>query len=364
MAAALQEWLDRLNPEAVIGHMVDEYVTHLLSLLAERRGIPYIGYAHSFFPGRIQLTSNANGDAFNIRTPSFEEVEQTISTLMKPFFRQDYSQRKNYSLSRHVFGVGRYYVKRIVFLAKGYLERDPLQVHYAITPYLAERRRLRDYPSANCFSRSWKSELLALRKKSASPTIYVPLAYFPESTIDYWIQDKSILDYENKTAEIVAAISRVCVVVIKEHPHMLGTRNPAFYKRLNSIPNIVMAPPMEYSAEIMANSDAVVLGAGSGGVEAVLHEKPIFTFSQTSYWFARSGAVYLDLACVGSWADSIIEGLRSAKPLSASEKHEFIKACLESTVRPRAGGRRWPLIDLLDLELLLQAVGNSGFREP
>jgi len=32
-------------------------VTHLLSLLAERRGIPYIGYAHSFFPGRIQLTS-------------------------------------------------------------------------------------------------------------------------------------------------------------------------------------------------------------------------------------------------------------------------------------------------------------------
>jgi len=45
MAAALQEWLDRLNPEAVICHMVDEYVTHLLSLLAQRRGIPFIGYA-------------------------------------------------------------------------------------------------------------------------------------------------------------------------------------------------------------------------------------------------------------------------------------------------------------------------------
>jgi hypothetical protein len=362
MAAALQEWLDRLNPEAVIGHMVDEYVTHLLSLLAQRRGIPYVGYAHSFFPGRIQLTSYANGDAFNIRAPSSDEVEETIATLTRPSFRQDYSQRPNYSLVRHVFGVCRYYVKRIVFLAKGYLERDPLQVHYAITPYLAERRRVRDYPSANCFGNDWKSELTVLRKKSSSPTVYLPLAYFPESTIDYWIQDKSILDYENKTAEIVAAISRACIVVIKEHPHMLGARNPAFYKRLGSIPNVVMVPPLEYSAEIMANSDAVVLGAGSGGVEAALHEKPIFTFSKTSYWFARSGAIYLDLAFVGSWAESIIEGLKSAKPLSMSEKHEFVKACLGSTVCPRSGGRRWPLIDLQHLQMLLEAVGSSRSR--
>ena len=363
MAAAIQEWLDRLNPEAVIGHMVDEYVTHLLSLLAQRRGIPYVGYAHSFFPGRIQLTSYANGDAFNIRVPSSQEVDETIATVMTPFFRQDYGQRQNYSFARHVFGVGRYYVKRIVFLAKGYLERDPLQLHYAITPYLAERRRLRDYPSADCFSRDWKSELTARRKQSPSPTIYVPLAYFPESTIDYWIQDKSILDYEDKTAEIVAEISRTCVVVIKEHPHMLGTRNPAFYKRLSSNPNVIMAAPLEYSAEIMTNSDAVVLGAGSGGVEAALQEKPIFTFSKTSYWFARSGAIYLDLACVGSWAESIIAGLKSARPLSMSEKHEFVKACLESTVRPRPGGRRWPLIDLLDLERLLEAVRSGRPRQ-
>ncbi|XIA64105.1 hypothetical protein ACFIOY_35090 [Bradyrhizobium sp. TZ2] len=332
MAAALQEWLDRLNPEAVICHWVDEYVTHLLSILARRRGVRFVGYAYSLFPGLLQLTSNANGDAFDIRTPSSNEVEEAIAALMKPFFRQDYNQRLNYSLRRHVLGIGRYYVKRIVFLAKGYLERDPLHVHYAITPYLAERRSIRDFPSANCFSNDWKSELTSLRKKSSSPTVYIPLAYFPEAAIDYWIKDKSIIDYENKMVEIVAAISRGCVVAIKEHPHMLGARNPDFYKRVGSIPNVVMIPPLEYSAEVMASSDAVLLGAGSVGIEAALHDKPIFTFSNTSYWFARSGAVYLDLASIGNWAERIVEALKSARPLSKGEKHEFIKACLGCTV--------------------------------
>ena len=137
---------------------------------------------------------------------------------------------------------------------------------------------------------------------------------------------------------------------------MLGARNPDFYKRLGSIQNVVMVPPLEYSSEVMANCDAVLLGAGSGGVEAALHDKPIFTFSKTSYWFARSGAVYLDLASTGSWAEHIVGALKSARPLSKNEKHEFIRACLGSTVLPRPGGRRWPLIDPQHLKLLLRSV--------
>ncbi|MET3997014.1 hypothetical protein ABID65_008694 [Bradyrhizobium sp. S3.9.2] len=356
MAATLQEWLDRLNPEGVICHWVDEYVTHLLSILARRRGIGFVGYAHSLFPGLLQLTSSANGDAFDIRIPSSNEVEKAIGAVVKPFFRQDYNQRLNYSLRRHVLGIGRYYVKRIVFLAKGYLERDPLHVHYAITPYLAERRRIRDFPSANCFSNDWQSELTSLQKKSSSPTVFVPLAYFPEAAIDYWIKDKSIIDYENKTVEIVAALSGDCVVAIKEHPHMLGARNAVFYERLKSVPNVVMVPPLEYSAEVMARSDAVLLGAGSVGIEAALRDKPIFTFSNTSYWFARSGAVYLDLASIDNWAETIVVALRSARTLSETEKHDFISACLASSVFPRSGGRRWPLIDPQHLAMLLEAV--------
>jgi hypothetical protein len=363
MAAALQEWLDRLKPAAVICHMVDDYVTHLLSILAQRRDIRFVGYAYSFFPGRLQLTSYANGDAFDIRTPSAAEVEETIASLSKPSFRQEYGQRTDYPLRRHVLRVGRYYLKRIVFLVKGYLEHDPLHVHYAQTPYLAERRSLWNFPSKSCFDTDWVSKLAVLQKKSSFPTVYVPLGFFPEATIDYWIHDRSILDYENKMKEIVAAISRDCIVVVKEHPQMLGSRNIDFYRRLRSIPNVVLVPPLNYFDQVMENCDAVLLGAGSGGVEAALHAKPIFTFSRTSYWYATSGAFFLDLASIGTWAGLIVEALQSARPLSKSERYEFIKGCLRSTAFSRPGGRRWPLIDPQHLAMLLEVARKGPSRQ-
>jgi len=165
------------------------------------------------------------------------------------------------------------------------------------TPYLAERRSIRDFPAASCFSADWKAALTALQKKSSSPTVYIPLGYFPpRSNIDYWIQNKSIIDYEQKTAEIVAAISRTCVVVVKEHPHMLGARSPDFYKQLGSIQNVVIAPPLEYSPEIMEKSDCSADRCRERRRRSRAPRQTDFTFSRTSYWFARSGAVYLDLA--------------------------------------------------------------------
>jgi hypothetical protein len=362
MAAALGEWIDRINPALVVSHMVDGYVTHILSILAYRRGIKFVGYALSYFPDRLQLTSYSNGVAFNIRTPSHCEVEETIEGLLNPFFRQDYGQRADYPLHRHLLRVGRYYVKRLVFLAKGHLERDPLHQYYAQTPYLAERRNVWNFPSKKYFNHNWLLELNSFRKRSF-PAVYVPLGFFPEATIDYWIEDKSILDYEGKIGEIVNAVSPSCVVIVKEHPQMLGSRKLDFYRHLGTIPNVILVPPLEYATTVMENCDAVLLGAGSTGVEAVLRDKPLFTFSKTSYWFAGAGASFLDLADIGSWGKSIVEGISLARPLSQAEKYEFIKNCLRSTAFSRPGGRHWPLVDPVHLTMLMETA-NVPVRRP
>jgi len=118
----------------------------------------------------------------------------------------------------------------------------------------------------------------------------------------------------------------------------------------------VIAPPLEYSPEIMEKSDAVLIGAGAAA------SKPRSTTNRSSHSAGQAtgllglAPVYLDLASVESWADSILEALKSAKPLARDEKHEFIKACLQSTIFPRPGGRRWPLIDVRHLKLLLEAA--------
>ncbi|MGL4812384.1 MAG: hypothetical protein ACRCXM_11460, partial [Beijerinckiaceae bacterium] len=108
MGSALQEWFVRINPHAVLCHMVDEYVTHLTSTIARKRGIAYVGYAGSFFPGRIQLTQFGNGVAFDVREPDVVEIDSTIATILQPRFRQDYAQKLAYSRGRHAKLTARY----------------------------------------------------------------------------------------------------------------------------------------------------------------------------------------------------------------------------------------------------------------
>lgn len=357
MACVLAAELDRCRPDAVLCHWVDEYVTHLLSILSARRGSRFVGYAYSYFPKRVQLVQRADGLAFDVREPNDEEVGQTLQTISPQAFRQNYAQAAHYSRWRHGFGVLRYGVKRAVFATKSVLQRDPWNLHYAVTPYIVERRRLSDFPSASLFETDWRAALGRHRQcHPRRPVVYLPLAYFPESSTDYWVADKSILDYEAKVIEIVRSLVADCVVVVKEHLHMMGGRRPAFYARLREREPVLSVHPAQVSNEVLADCDAVVVGGGSVGVESFVRGKPVFSYCDNSFWFAPSGAFRLDLAATQEWAGQIRAQLAQFRPADDRRKHEFVRQCLRSTVRPRPGARRWLLMDEADLRALLRVA--------
>ena len=232
MGRTLEAWLERVHPEVILSHMVDEYVLHLLSILGRKRGIPFVGYAGSFFPERIQITQQASGQLFNVRKPDADEIHETLEILLKPNFRQDYSQKLTYNRRQHLFMMARYRFKLFWFKLKGWLEQDSKNVHYLITPYVVERRQFDALPSATYFDSNWSKKIASVTK----PLIYLPLAYFPESTIDYWIKDRRILDYEAMTLRMANVLSEKFTVVVKEHPHMLGCRSVSFYAELKRVP--------------------------------------------------------------------------------------------------------------------------------
>lgn len=348
MAAALTEWFDKVRPDMTISHLVDDYITQLICILSRKRGIPFIAYSGSFFPGHVQLIAAENGIAIHCRQPNPEEIKNALETIRRPFFRQNYGHSATYTFRTHLYRVCRYYVKRVVFFLKGIVQRDPLHLHYAVTPYLAERRRLSDYPSSELFAADWREQIASAT--GADSPIYFPLGYFPEATTDYWIKNRSILQYEKKVIEFLKVLGRRFTVVVKEHPHMMGIRSPRFYERLRAIPGVVMVHPMEYSSEVMVLSRAVIIGSGSGGVEATLRDKPIFTFCNTSYWYEKSRAVYLDLDRVEAWPSVISEGIARFRPLSEQDKYDFIATCLSCTVHGRPGGKRWDLVDPQELK--------------
>jgi hypothetical protein len=288
--------------------------------------------------------------------------------LRRPRFRQDYRQRKNHKLQQHLWSVARYRVKRAVFSAKAIMEKDPWNLHYAVTPYIAERRRMRDFPKSSDFDQDWRSKLNGWRLGGRmGSVIYLPLSYFPEATTNYWVLNRRIIDYNNCILEIVNTLAKSegTVVVVKEHLHMMGARDVNLYRRLMEIPNVISVHPGELSQDVLEASDAVILGTGSIGIEATLLGKPVLSYADSSFWFGASGAGYLDLDAIEGWADAVRLKVSQQSTTIGVHAHEFIRVVLESTVRLRASGRKWPLMSIDDLRTVLsRAVAPRPQNEP
>jgi hypothetical protein len=361
MSSVLTEELDTFRPEVVLSHMVDDYVTHLLAELSRLRGIVYVGYAHSYFPDKIQVTRFGGGEAHDLREPNEDEVRRTLEKISLRTFRQNYQQKDTYTRARHLKAMLRYRAKQIIFAYRARIERDPLHVHYGCLPYVVERRRWRDFPVPCDFHGDWR-EKIQLDSSAANerPIVYFPLGYFPESTVDYWIEDRSFLNYESTVLRICTALGAHFRVVVKEHLHMLGGRSPVFYRALRDTPGVISVPPLEFSNDVLGMCDIVLMGAGSIGVEAFIRGKPIASVCNRSYWFSHARATGIDLSELEDWPHILSRAIRSYIVPTEEERFEFVRQCLRSTMRTLRSGKRWPICEPGDLELALKAAKSSA----
>jgi hypothetical protein len=360
IASVFAEELDRIRPAFVYAQMVDEYVTHVLAELARRRGIAYIGNAGSYFPGHIQITQYWNGSAYDFREPDPAELDAVLKAISENTFRQNYGQSIAYGYGKHVASVLRYHAKRLVFWARGLRERDPLNVHYACLPHVVERRRLGDYPRSALFHADWREKLDALVKANHKPVLYHPLAFYPESTINYWIGNMAMLDYEAVVLTICKTLAAHFNVVVKEHIHMAGARANSFYEKLIAIPGVVNVPIDAFSNDVVAKADGIVIGGGSIGVEGYVRGLPILTFCNTVYWYQPSRATFLDLSNIAGWPELIAASLRSHTAASPAMVGAFVARCLKSTMRSEGRGQIWPLPRAQDLMALFAALEKSS----
>lgn len=358
MALVLEEELNLFEPHVVVAQMVDEYITHLLSKIAAIRGLMYVGYIYSYFPGRAQIVLFSDGRPLKIREPSESEIIETWEQVSPRKFRQNYKQRNNYSKAQHLKSMLRYKVKQVAFRLLAWRDNDPLNLHYRCLPYVVERRHWRDFPTESEFHQNWRELLEKLPADKRKPVVYFPLAYFPESSTDYWVADKKILDYRNLTLNIFKSLRAEFTIIVKEHMHMLGGRSIDYYRAIMEIDGVISVPPAVNSNEVLLVSEAVILGGGSVGIEAFIRGKPILSFCNTSCWFSASGAIEIDLADIRHWPLKIREAIRTHRPPSEANQLQFIKRCLQGTMRVRKSGRFWPICDPNDFRQLLRMTAS------
>jgi hypothetical protein len=356
MTAILTKELDDFRPVAILSQMVDEYVTHILSILARKRGIRYVGYAYSYFTGKSQLSLFSEGWPISARTPDDAEIEAELARVSQRTYRQNYQQPTNYSRAYHLRRMLRYYAKRAVFFFKRHIENDPLSLHYTCLPYVVERRRWADFGKPDDFHSDWRERIAEQKSTRQKPVVYFPLAYYPEATTNYWISNTKILDYEAMALEICRSLAKTHVLIVKEHLHMLGARNPAFHRHLLQIAGVVSVPPLQYSNDLTELADVILIGGGSIGVESYLRDRPIVSFCDSTYWFRPARAKFLDLSTLETWPKVIEMAIENHVSPSVEDKKKFMHACLSTTMRVEKKGAYWPICAPEDVERVLRSA--------
>ncbi|MGC9337353.1 MAG: hypothetical protein ACP5EQ_04590 [Candidatus Cloacimonadia bacterium] len=273
MEDSINSILDEVQPDIILGITVDSYVLDTLRICGQKRNIPYIGMVPVFINGYFRIT--ARGELNKIRKPDDNECDVVLSMLLEQVYQPVYMSKHNNIYKKLLQVYAKELMKSVYFPIKSVLTNDRSNYHYLISGRLAKEHIgiSQLYPQL-FFDQDWE-------KKVASwdgPIVYLPLQFYPEATIDYWVKQIEFIDYHASVLETVKSLSRSALILVKEHPAMIGFRDTAFYRRLRKCINTVLVPSTVTSNWLIESCDVVVIWTGTAGFEAALRGKPVITF--------------------------------------------------------------------------------------
>ena len=119
------------------------------------------------------------------------------------------------------------------------------------------------------------------KPKEKERFVFFPLHFQPEATT--LIYGKWFVDQVPLIENIARSIPITHKLYVKEHPYGYGNRNLEFYKRIKRIPNVRLIGPRENNFKLIKNCSLLTTITGTGGWEALLFGKNVFTFGDVYY---------------------------------------------------------------------------------
>ncbi len=116
---------------------------------------------------------------------------------------------------------------------------------------------------------------------------FFPLHYEPEMAIDllapFFRRQETLIEY------IHQSLPANILLVVKEHPSMIGRRRNSFYKHLKNLDNLILSDPRMNSYKILKNENCkgVITINSTAGYEAMMLGLPVLVFGNTYYMVAR-----------------------------------------------------------------------------
>lgn len=363
MWQAIDVIYNKFKPELGIGLTIDSYVIDLLKLRLEYAEKPYLGIIVSFVNGYFRLT--ARGEYKKQYSASVVEVDKTYESLLVnedvPHFLQpvkSISKQNKRIVVNNIKAKLRYYF----FSLKLLFSSDKFNYHYLVNKVGGMQSK---DMNLNLLTPVWQTLYKDNNKKEIK--LFLPLQYFPEATVDYWVPEVKYIDYEATLNDFLSECSKLNVTVyVKEHPAILGLRPKGFYKQVLACDCVKLVPSFVDSKDIIKNTDATVVWTGSAGFEAALRGKPVIHLGKPYYvsgeWFHYLSSID-KLNNAISWVKSKLD-----TPITKKEQKEMIafilSCCLPGKFKqPKRSKQGWVFekTDMVSVGRSIKKFMNSDF---
>ncbi len=262
------------NIKNIYSTVVDSFIMDVMFRVAAFYDVNVISYVRFFVPGYFRVTRY--GENLVVRKSQTQEVQNLVNKL-----KSDEKSFMAISLNKRIrIVVPQYFKNKFKYL-----------FFYLILNKMFSRKEWRyqfsDYNRGvnNLF------QLFAFKyfRKSSnidfnSNSILIPLHYYPEATVDYWVKDRYYADYENTVFEVISYLSSLGYnIIVKEHPAFVFQRKMEFYSRVSSLSNVQFVNPYESTQQLLKKLEKVIVWTGSSGIEALVRGKEVYVVTENYY---------------------------------------------------------------------------------
>lgn len=261
--------------ESLITPPVDNFILDILATICENRNIEVIGIQRFYVPGMARKTFR--GEYNFVRRISAQEVLDYYNSYLLGY-KNSFAPNKKRVYNQVI----KYY---IIYKFKVLFHYLLLYKILNIKKYKYYSTKCQVYPRAPLKSYFFYKKYCKSLKEIdvGKPIVYIPLHYYPEATVEYWM-DLKYADYYTYLKHV--AFSLECAgytVILKEHPAIYMKRNTDYLHELICTGDINLLSPFVSTKDVLGKSDAVIIWTGTTGVESIMSDVPTYFVSSNFY---------------------------------------------------------------------------------
>ncbi len=285
---AMEKAFDTIKPDLVVGFVCNSLLEYLGFLFARARGIRFLNLRTSRIENRILLSDSHRdpapevaktyANAASISTTGMAQAKQLIQNARSVTAKYEGVVSPSSNPARKIS-----------------IPRNPLTAALRFSRSLSEYRSSGAAADNHCpglIRPLWfgavRNPILARRTQRMLRDHYVTsadlaerrYAVFPlhtEPEISLTLYGRPYLNQVEVVRAIALSLPSDMILVIKEHPWMVGKRSLGMYKKFLNIPRVRLAAPELNLRDLIAKSSLVTLLTGSSGLEASILERPVVT---------------------------------------------------------------------------------------